>query len=152
MSVPTIKVSVWGSAPEYKSALAAGADLRAYLNEPILIKPFERILVPTNTYIALPQGYEGQVRPRSGLSFEHGITLINAVGTIDADYRGEIHIPLINMSNTAYTIEHGQRIAQLVITKCERATFMITECFDDLPACDKVRSRFTNGFGSTGKL
>ncbi len=152
MSVPTIEVHVWGSVPEYKSALAAGADLRAYVDAPVLIKPWERMLISTNTYVALPQGYEGQVRPRSGLSLKHGITLINAVGTIDADYRGEICVPLINMSDTPYTVEHGARIAQLIITKCERAAFIPTKNFLDLPVCDKTRERYTNGFGSTGTL
>lgn len=152
MSIPTIQVHVWGSIPEYKSALAAGADLRAYLHTPVLIQPLERVLIPTNTYIALPKNYEGQVRPRSGLSFDHGITLVNAVGTIDADYRGEIRVPLINISNTPYTIEHGERIAQLIIAKCERAVFIPVEHFVDFPAYDETCTRFTNGFGSTGRL
>ena len=147
-----IKVYVWGNIPQYKTSLASGADLCAYIDTPLTVSPQQIILVPTNTYIALPQGYEGQVRPRSGLSTKHGITLVNAVGTIDADYRGEIKVPIINVSNTPYTLQHGERIAQLVIAKCEKACFIQVSALDQLPTDEAATPRNSTGFGSTGKL
>lgn len=149
MMCPMVKVHVWGNIPKYKSTLAAGADLYAYLSTPVVVEPMERVLIHTNTYVAIPEGYEGQVRPRSGLSYKHGITLINAVGTIDADYRGEICVPIINLGDTSYTIENGVRIAQLVIAPCVSAQFILNQNLEDLPSGEKY-TRKQDGFGSTG--
>jgi dUTP pyrophosphatase len=129
--------------PEYQTAGAAGMDLCAAIAEPVTLQPLERTLVPTGIKIELETGYEAQVRPRSGLSIKHGITLINCVGTIDEDYRGEVCIPVVNLSNAAYTIQPDERIAQMVIAKVERAQIEVcTEL-----ACT---ARGEGGFGSTG--
>lgn len=133
--------------PEYKTMGSSGMDLRAANESPILLKPFERTLVPTGLFLEIPLGYEGQVRARSGLSIKNGITLINAVGTIDSDYRGEIKIPLVNLSNEEYTISYGDRIAQLVIAKYERVELEQVESQLDL----EETARGEGGFGSTGK-
>ncbi|NMB05695.1 MAG: dUTP diphosphatase, partial [Bacteroidales bacterium] len=101
--------------PAYATALAAGMDLRANIDEPLMLKPLERILVPTGLYLQLPEGYEAQLRPRSGLALRHGITLLNSPGTIDADYRGEIGVILVNLSNEPFTIQDGERICQMVV-------------------------------------
>jgi len=122
--------------------LSAGADLHACLNEPISIEPFGRVLVPTGFCMALPQGTEAQIRPRSGLAWKHGVTVLNAPGTIDADYRGEVKVMLVNLSNETFTIEHGMRIAQMVVAK--HAFFYFTE--EELNNTD----RGAKGFGSTG--
>lgn len=143
-------VFVFGPFPEYQTAYAAGADIRAYLENPITIAPMQRALIPTGVYLALPAGYEAQVRPRSGLAWKHGITLINAVGTIDADYRGEILLPLVNLGLEPYTVEHGARVAQLVIARCARANFIAVSNVNELPAHEDARPRGTGGFGSTG--
>ena len=131
--------------PSYKTADAAGCDLAAAVPEdaPIVVPSGGRVLVPTGLAIALPTGHEGQIRPRSGLSIDHGVTVINAPGTIDADYRGEIRVPIVNLGAAAFTITRGMRIAQLVVAPVIRATFV--EC-DTLTATD----RGGGGFGSTG--
>ena len=114
--------------PEYKTEGAAGMDLCAAISEPVLLKPLERKLIPTGIKIELEHGYEAQIRPRSGLSIKHGITLINCVGTIDEDYRGEVCVPVVNISNEEYTIQPDERIAQMIIAKVEQAKIeVVTE-------------------------
>lgn len=130
--------------PEYATPLSAGLDLRANLTEPITLQPFERRLVPTGLHMALPQGYEAQVRPRSGLALKHGITLLNTPGTIDADYRGEIGIIMVNLSQEPFTVADGDRIAQLVIARHEVAEWEPVEVLDDT-------ERGEGGFGHSGK-
>lgn len=117
--------------PEYATPASAGLDLRANIDEPITLAPFERVVIPTGLFIALPIGFEAQVRPRSGLAIKHGITVLNTPGTIDADYRGEIGVILINLSNESFTINDGDRIAQLVIEKHEQAEFIEVEELDE---------------------
>lgn len=129
--------------PQYETPLSAGVDLRANLTESITLKPLERKLVKTGLFMALPPGYEAQVRPRSGLAYKNGITVLNSPGTIDADYRGEIGVILVNLSNQDFTIEDGERIAQLVVAKCEQAQFVAVEELDQT-------ERGAGGFGSTG--
>ncbi len=129
--------------PKYETDGSAGMDLRANLDEPMTLQPLERKLVPTGLFVALPSGYEGQVRARSGLSIKKGITLINAVGTIDSDYRGELKIPVVNLSNEAYTINPGERVAQLVIAQYQRAEWQPVEVLDETP-------RGKGGFGHSG--
>ncbi len=130
--------------PEYGTKLAAGMDLRAYLDRPVILHPLERILIPTGLYMELPEGYEAQIRPRSGLAIKHGISIVNAPGTIDADYRGEIGIILINLSQEDFIIKSGDRICQMVINKHERILWKET---DDLNETD----RGEGGFGHTGR-
>ena len=130
--------------PEYKTEGAAGMDLSAAIEEPVVLKPLERTLIPTGIKIELEHGYEAQVRPRSGLSIKHGITLINCVGTVDEDYRGELCVPVVNLSNEAYTIQPGERIAQMVIAHVEQAKIEVVEELSDT-------ERGVGGFGSTGK-
>lgn len=130
--------------PEYKTLGSVGMDLYAYLKEPIHLGSLERRLIPTGLFIELPQGYEAQIRPRSGISIKHGLSLINAIGTIDSDYRGELLIPIVNLSKEDYTLHDGERVAQLVIAKTERAVW---EEVDEL----EESSRGEGGFGSTGK-
>jgi dUTP pyrophosphatase len=131
--------------PEYKTEGAAGMDLCAAISESITLRPLERCLVPTGLKIELEHGYEAQIRPRSGLSIKHGISLINCVGTIDEDYRGEVCVPIVNLSNEEYTILPDERIAQMVIAKCEQAKIeVVTELSDT--------ARGEGGFGSTGKV
>ena len=130
--------------PEYKTEGAAGMDLCAAISEPVVLKPLERKLIPTGLKIELEHGYEAQIRPRSGLSIKHGISLINCVGTIDEDYRGEVCIPIVNLSNQSYVIQPGERVAQMIIAKCEQAKIeVVTELTDTV--------RGEGGFGSTGK-
>lgn len=129
--------------PTYATAQSAGMDLRANISEPIVLKPLERRLIPTGLHIALPQGYEAQVRPRSGLALKHGITVLNTPGTIDADYRGEIGVVLINLSSEPFTVNDGERIAQMVIAKHETATFVEVETLDET-------ERGQGGYGHTG--
>ncbi|WP_101542235.1 dUTP diphosphatase [Bacteroides cutis] len=129
--------------PAYATELSAGMDLRANLSEPISLQPMQRCLVPTGLYIALPAGYEAQVRPRSGLAIKKGITVLNSPGTIDADYRGEICIILINLSSETFVIEDGERIAQMVIARHEQPTLLEVEVLDET-------ERGTGGFGHTG--
>ncbi len=133
-----------GKLPRYASELAAGMDLHARLDEPVTLKPGERALVSTGVRLAIPPGYEGQVRPRSGLALRHGLSIVNAPGTIDADYRGEIRVILINLGDEPVTIRDGDRIAQLVICPVARAEL---ELVDELPPT----SRGEGGFGHTGK-
>ena len=130
--------------PEYKTEGAAGMDLSAAIEEPVVLKPLERTLIPTGIKIELEHGYEAQVRPRSGLSIKHGITLINCVGTVDEDYRGELCVPVVNLSNETYTIQPGERIAQMVIAHVEQAKIEVVEELSDT-------ERGVGGFGSTGK-
>ncbi len=130
--------------PQYATEASAGLDLRANISEDIELKPLERVLVKTGLYIELPVGYEAQVRPRSGLAYKHGITVLNSPGTIDADYRGEIGVILVNLSNQPFTITNGERIAQLVIAKHEQAEWVEVEELSDT-------GRGAGGFGSTGK-
>ncbi len=129
--------------PAYATEGAAGLDIRANTTEPIVITPLERQLIPTGLFVAIPLGYEIQIRPRSGMAFKHGITVLNTPGTIDADYRGEIKVLLVNLSNTSFTIEPGERIAQMVLAKHEILSWKTT---DVLPSTE----RGTGGFGSTG--
>jgi len=129
--------------PSYETMFSAGMDLRAFVVEPSTLKPLQRAIVKTGLFLELPIGYEAQVRPRSGLAAKKGITVLNAPGTIDADYRGEIGVILVNLSNEDFTIENGERIAQLVIAKHERANW---EEVDVLEETD----RGSGGFGSTG--
>ena len=129
--------------PHYETIASAGMDLRASLSEARILKPLERTIVGTGLFIELPIGYEAQVRPRSGLAAKKGITVLNAPGTIDADYRGEIGVILVNLSNEDFTIQNGERIAQLVIAKHERAEWELTETLTDT-------ERGEGGFGSTG--
>ena len=130
--------------PQYATALSAGLDLRANLEEDITLQPMERRLVPTGLSIALPEGYEAQVRPRSGLALKHGITLLNTPGTIDADSRGEIGVIMVNLSDTPFNIADGDRIAQLVIARYEQAEWEAVEALDSTERGD-------GGFGHTGK-
>ena len=129
--------------PAYATVLSAGMDLRANLTEPIVLKTLARCLVPTGLYIALPEGYEAQVRPRSGLALKKGITVLNSPGTIDADYRGEIGVILINLSAEEFVIEDGERIAQMVIAQYEQAEWEQVDTLDDT-------ERGAGGFGHTG--
>lgn len=132
------------SLPQYATEQSAGMDLRANLDEPIVLKPLERILIPTGLYIALPKGYEAQVRPRSGLAIKHGIGVLNAPGTIDADYRGEICVILVNLSGESFTINDGERIAQMIIARHEQAEWEEVKVLDET-------ERGAGGFGHTGK-
>lgn len=130
--------------PAYATPQSAGVDLKADIKEPIVLNPLQRTLVPTGLYIALPQGYEAQVRPRSGLALKHGITVLNSPGTIDADYRGQLQVILVNLSDTPFTIAPGERIAQMVIAKHEQVEWEQVESLEQT-------SRGAGGFGSTGK-
>lgn len=130
--------------PQYATGQSAGMDIRANLDEPIVLKPLQRYLVPTGLYIALPKGFEAQIRPRSGLALKKGIGVLNSPGTIDADYRGEICIILINFSAEEFTIEDGERIAQMVIARHEQAEWQEVEVLDET-------ERGAGGFGHTGK-
>ena len=129
--------------PNYETAGAAGMDLRAELNEPVILKPLERTIVKTGLFIALPIGYEAQVRPRSGLAAKKGVTVLNSPGTVDADYRGEIGVILVNLSNDDFVINDGERIAQLVIAKHERVHWQEVKILNET-------ERGSGGFGSTG--
>ena len=129
--------------PCYATAQSAGMDLRANLDESITLCPLERRLIPTGLYIALPEGYEAQVRPRSGLALKHGLTVLNAPGTIDADYRGEIGVVLVNLSNEDFVVNDGERIAQLVVARCEQAELVVTNALDQTERGD-------GGYGHTG--
>ena len=129
--------------PTYATVLSAGMDLRANITEPIVLKPLERCLVPTGLYMALPEGYEAQVRPRSGLALKKGITVLNSPGTIDADYRGEVGVILVNLSNEDFVIEDGERIAQMVIARYEQVEWKSVEVLTET-------ERGAGGFGHTG--
>lgn len=130
--------------PAYETAHSAGMDLRAFTGEPVTLKPMERKLIPTGLYIELPVGYEAQVRPRSGLALKHGITVLNSPGTIDADYRGEIGVILINLSDRDFTVNDGDRIAQIIISQHVTAKLVDTEQID-------ITERGAGGFGHSGR-
>lgn len=129
--------------PAYATPQSAGMDLRANIEDPITLRPLERRIVPTGLYIALPEGYEAQVRPRSGLALKHGITVLNSPGTIDSDYRGEIGVLLINLSDTPFVINAGERIAQMVVARHEQTELIEVEELDDT-------ERGAGGYGHTG--
>ena len=130
--------------PKYATVASAGMDIRAYLSEPVVLKPLERKLIPTGLYIALPEGYEAQMRPRSGLAIKHGITLLNTPGTIDADYRGEIGVILVNLSSEPFTVNDGERICQMIIASYSQVEWQPEETLDET-------ERGAGGFGHTGK-
>jgi len=129
--------------PAYSTEYSAGMDLRANLDEPVVLKSLERRLIPTGLYIELPEGYEAQIRPRSGLAFKHGLTVLNTPGTIDADYRGEIGVILVNLSDKEFIIEDGERICQMVIAKHEKADWDVVDILNS-------SDRGAGGFGHTG--
>ena len=129
--------------PAYATPLSAGVDLRAALEEPVVLPPLGRALIPTGLFLSIPAGYEGQVSPRSGLAAKHGVTVLNTPGTVDADYRGEVKVILVNLSDTPFTIEPGERIAQMVFARCEQAQLEEVESLDET-------QRGAGGFGSTG--
>ncbi|MBQ9184880.1 MAG: dUTP diphosphatase [Bacteroidales bacterium] len=132
------------SLPEYATSLSAGLDLRANIDEPIVLASLQRAMVPTGLFIALPEGYEAQIRPRSGLAAKKGITVLNSPGTVDADYRGEIKVILVNLSQEPFVIEDGERIAQMVVARHEQVQWEPVELLDDT-------DRGEGGFGSTGR-
>ncbi len=129
--------------PHYATEGAAGMDIRAYLNDAILLSPLERFLVPTGIFLEIPVGYEVQIRPRSGLALKNGITCLNSPGTIDSDYRGELHVLLVNLSNEIFTINNNDRIAQLVVAKVEKAELLMVQELN-------ITERAAGGFGHTG--
>ena len=129
--------------PKYQTAQSAGMDLRANIDAPVLLKPLDRKLIPTGLHIALPEGYEAQIRPRSGLAIKNGITCINTPGTIDPDYRGDVGVILVNISNEDFIVQPGERIAQMIINKFEQAEFEVVEELDET-------ERGEGGFGHTG--
>ena len=137
-------VTKTGDVPKYETAGSAGMDIKADLKTSVTLNPMERQLIPTGLFIELPIGYEAQVRARSGLSIKYGITLINAIGTVDSDYRGELKVPLVNLGNEPFVIKHGERIAQLVVTKHDIVQWEIVERLEDT-------DRGSGGFGHTGK-
>lgn len=129
--------------PKYSTVCSAGMDLRANLENPVVLKPFQRALIPTGLFMALPEGYEAQVRPRSGLALKHGITVLNTPGTIDADYRGEIGVILINLGQEDFIVNDGERIAQMVVAKYEQVELLAVEVLDET-------ERGAGGFGHSG--
>ena len=129
--------------PAYATPLSAGMDLRANIYEPIVVQPLKRVLVPTGLFMALPEGYEAQVRPRSGLALKHGLTVLNSPGTIDADYRGEVCVILANLSDQPFTINDGERVAQMVVARHERVEWQVVDELDDT-------ERGAGGFGHSG--
>ena len=130
--------------PQYATGMSAGMDLKADIEEPVVLKPLQRQMIPTGLFIALPEGTEAQVRPRSGLAAKHGITVLNSPGTIDADYRGEIKVILVNLSDEPFTVNPGERIAQMVVARYERVQWDEVEVLDET-------ERGEGGFGSTGR-
>lgn len=143
MKVRIVNRSRW-DVPSYATEFSAGVDLRANIEAPLTLRPLERAMVPTGLYMAIPAGFEGQVRPRSGLAAKHGVTVLNTPGTIDADYRGEIRVILVNLSSEPFEIAPGERIAQMVLARHEVAQFEPVEALDET-------ERGSGGFGSTGK-
>jgi len=143
LRVAVLRVGAAGDLPRYQTPSAAGADLTAALAAPVVLQPGARALIPTGVAIALPPGTEGQVRPRSGLAAKHGVSVLNAPGTIDADYRGEVKVLLVNWGAEPFVVEPGARIAQLVVARCEQASFEWVAELDDT-------ARGAGGFGSTG--
>ncbi|MBS1587369.1 MAG: dUTP diphosphatase [Bacteroidetes bacterium] len=143
----TVQISIVNKSPhalpEYQTEGSAGMDLRAWLPEPVSLRPMERKLIPTGLYMALPQGYEAQIRPRSGLAIKRGLSLVNTPGTIDSDYRGEIMVPIINLSTEVQELTDGERIAQMIIAKYERAEWLPAESLDETV-------RGAGGFGHSG--
>jgi len=133
------------ASPAYATEFSAGMDLRANIDKPLILKPLERMLVPTGLFIELPRGYEAQIRPRSGMAIKHGISIVNSPGTIDADYRGEICVILINLSNENFEIIDGERIAQMIIAQHETAEIVEVQSLTET-------ERGTGGFGHTGKI
>ena len=131
--------------PQYATSLSAGMDLRANIDSPIVLKPLQRCLVPTGIFMALPEGFEAQVRPRSGLAIKKGISVLNSPGTIDADYRGEVCVILVNLSTEDFVIEDGERIAQMIIARYEQAEWQEMDVLDET-------ERGAGGFGHTGKV
>lgn len=129
--------------PLYSTSLSAGMDLRAHLDEPVVLGPLQRALIPTGLFIELPAGFEAQIRPRSGLAFKNGLTVLNSPGTIDADYRGEVKVLLVNLSDTPFTVNDGERIAQMVVAAHEQVEWQNTEELGDT-------ARGAGGFGHTG--
>ncbi len=136
-----------GEIPKYETENSAGLDLRAMLDEPLTIKPMERVLIPTGIFLEIPNGFEGQVRARSGLSIKYGLTMVNGVGTVDADYRGELKVPMINLGSEDFTVESGDRIAQIVFARYESVNF---EPVDSVESLEKTK-RGAGGFGHTGR-
>lgn len=130
--------------PAYQTPLSAGMDLRADVTDPVVLQPGQRTLVPTGLYMELPAGYEAQIRPRSGLALKHGITVLNSPGTIDADYRGEIQVLLVNLSDQAFEVKRGERIAQMVVARHERVQWVEAEALSET-------ERGAGGFGHTGR-
>ena len=157
MTVETINVPIYRlphapeNLPAYQTPGAVGMDLQAAIEEPITLEPMQRMLIPTGLVIMLPEGYEAQVRPRSGLSIKNGLSLINAVGTIDWDYRHELKVPLVNLSTETYTLQPGERIAQMLVAPVTRAVWQEVDAI--IPAEGELvgASARTGGFGSTGK-
>ncbi|MDD6898103.1 MAG: dUTP diphosphatase [Bacteroidales bacterium] len=129
--------------PAYATEMSAGMDLRANLEEPVTLQPMERKLIPTGLYIALPAGHEAQIRPRSGLALKHGVTVLNTPGTVDADYRGEVKVLLVNLSDVPFVVNDGERIAQMIVAKYEQVEFVEVEQLDET-------ERGTGGYGHTG--
>ncbi len=142
----TVKVihSSGTSLPQYQTPDSAGMDLHAFLDEEVVLKPMERKLIPTGIRMELPRGYEAQIRPRSGLAYKHGITVLNSPGTIDADYRGDVGVLLINLGQEDFVIRNGERIAQMVVAACEQIAWVPVENLEE-------SERSAGGFGSTGK-
>lgn len=143
MKVKIVNKSAWDS-PFYATEKSAGMDLKANIVEPVVLGPLERALIPTGLFIALPDGTEAQIRPRSGLAAKHGISVLNSPGTIDADYRGEIKVILVNLSNETFTVNPGERVAQMVVAKYEKVVW------DEVESLDET-GRGAGGFGSTGR-
>ena len=136
-----------GELPRYETENSAGLDLRALLDEPMIIKPMERVLIPTGFFLEIPNGFEGQVRARSGLSIKHGLTMVNGVGTVDSDYRGELKVPMINLGSEEFKVESGDRIAQIVFAKYETVSFEAVSSTEELEKTE----RGAGGFGHTGR-
>ena len=143
MEVKIVNRSAW-PVPEYATKQSAGVDLKANIDEPVVIGPLQRAVIPTGLSVALPEGTEAQVRPRSGLAAKHGVTVLNSPGTIDADYRGEIKVILVNLSDMPFTVNPGERIAQMVIARHEQAVWQQVDILDET-------KRGAGGFGHTGK-
>lgn len=143
MLVKIVNKSAWPT-PAYATVNSAGMDLKANITEPVTLGPLERALIPTGLYIALPEGTEAQVRPRSGLAAKHGISVLNSPGTIDADYRGEVKVILVNLSNEPFVVNPGERIAQMVVARYEKVEWDEVEVLDET-------DRGEGGFGSTGR-
>ncbi len=136
-----------GEIPKYETENSAGLDLRALLDKPMIIKPMERVLIPTGIFLEIPNGFEGQVRARSGLSIKYGLTMVNGVGTVDSDYRGELKVPIINLGSEEFKVESGDRIAQIVFARYETVNFEPVDSNEDLEKTE----RGTGGFGHTGR-